>query len=114
MNPFAIINDSSKKIGAIIFDKNLENHEYLGVHPMDNGATIELKRSDFYTFIQSIDRKLDTLVLEDALLENNVKVEKKIDKKVDKKPAATADEEEGTKLKLKYKKEEDFSKWYRI
>jgi len=58
VNPFGLINDAEKKIASVIFDKNLEKFDFLGLHPMDNSATIELQRADFYTFLDSIGKKI--------------------------------------------------------
>lgn len=109
MNPFGVANDSEKKISKIVMDKHLEGSEYLAFHPMDNSATVEIKYEDFLKFMTHFERKLDIVALEDGELE--VKEEPKKAKKETKKEEKK-EEEEGTLLKLLYKKEENFSKWY--
>ena len=52
MNPFAIVNDENRKVAKIIFDKNLENCEYVAFHPMDSAATVEITRLDFEKYIE--------------------------------------------------------------
>ena len=52
VNPFASINDENRKIAKIIFDKDLEQNDYVAFHPMDNKATVELKRKDLEKYIE--------------------------------------------------------------
>ena len=66
VNPFAVANDSEKKISKIVMDKMLESSEYLAFHPMDNSATIEIKNADFLTYLTHFERKVDVCSLEDT------------------------------------------------
>lgn len=80
VNPFAVLNDSGKKIAKVILDKHLENDEYLSFHPMSNEQTVEIKLDDFARFLQFDSRKLEIAVLEDQDAEKQEKPQK-IEKK---------------------------------
>lgn len=47
--PFAILNNEAKNI-LMIFDKELEN-QVIGMHPMENTATVFLKFEDLYNLL---------------------------------------------------------------
>lgn len=58
VNPFSLSNDSGNRVTKLILDANLETSEYLAFHPMDNTATVELKRSEFDKFLEAVNRKV--------------------------------------------------------
>ena len=63
MNPFALINDTNKSVAKIILDTELENVEYMAFHPMDCSATVEIKKTDLDTFLDSLGRKMEVVSL---------------------------------------------------
>jgi hypothetical protein len=80
VNPFSLTNDSGNRVAKLILDANLETSEYLAFHPMDNTATLELKRSEFDRFLEAVNRKLQVLNLQDPQKDHETITEKKIDK----------------------------------
>lgn len=80
VNPFSLSNDSGNRVAKLILDANLEHSEYLAFHPMDNTATVELKRSEFDKFLEAVNRKLQVIKLEDSKKEEETITEKKVDK----------------------------------
>ena len=117
VNPFAIANDTEKKVKYIILDKNMMEHEYFAFHPMDNKATVEISRVDFFKFMESYQREVKVIKLDEKEggeqpeknEENQKKGEEK--KKTEEKDEEKRDEE-GTKLKLMVKKSVCLPEWY--
>lgn len=114
VNPFALQNDTEKQIKSVIFDQKLENCEYLSFHPQDNKSTLELKQDCVKSFLTSIGRTFEfkNFEVEEAPVAEEKKPAeaKKADKKTD---APQADDNKyETKLKLEFKKVENFAGWY--
>ena len=80
VNPFSLTNDSGNRVAKLILDANLESCEYLAFHPMDNTATLELKRSEFDKFLEAVSRKVQVVKLEDSKKEDVQIAEKKVEK----------------------------------
>lgn len=51
VTPFAILNDHANSV-KLICDQELLNEEYINVHPMENTATLTIKRADLQYFIE--------------------------------------------------------------
>ena len=49
VTPFAILNNKAKNV-LMIFDANLQN-QTIGMHPMENTATVFLKFEDLYNLL---------------------------------------------------------------
>ena len=107
VTPFGLANDEQKKVKYFVLDENLMKEEWLAFHPLVNTQSIELKRTDFLRWLESIDRKHQVL----NLSEKEDVTAKKPEPKEQKKPAHEEDKDE-TKLRIMYKKTEDFSDWY--
>ncbi len=109
VTPFGLGNDTEKKVKHFALDENLLKEEWLSFHPIVNTQTIEIKREDFFKWLQSIERKHEVVNLsekEDA----TAKTEAPKQQKGQEKKAAADDDD--TKLKIMYKKTEQFSDWY--
>jgi prolyl-tRNA synthetase len=107
VTPFGLINDHGKKVANFVLDQTLLNHEWFAFHPLKNDSTIELKRDDFFKFIESIGRKYTALNLSE--------VEEKVEKKEEKpkeEVKENKDTSNETKLSLSAKKYDNFSEWY--
>lgn len=50
VTPFALINESSKKVGVII-DKEIFEYEFVHFHPLRNTATLKITTRDFKIFL---------------------------------------------------------------
>ena len=64
LNPFSLANDVNDEIKKLIIEDKLFNFEHWAFHPMDNTATIELTREDFFKFLTNYNvpfEKLDLL-----------------------------------------------------
>lgn len=46
LNPFSLVNDKADKVKKVILDNKLKSFEYLGLHPLENDATIEIKQEE--------------------------------------------------------------------
>jgi prolyl-tRNA synthetase len=46
LNPFSLANDKEDKVKKIIIDENLKKYTHLGVHPLENDATVEILLED--------------------------------------------------------------------
>ena len=53
VSPLGLIFDERREVKVII-DENLMEKEYLNFHPNDNTATIEIRRDDFKTYLDSL------------------------------------------------------------
>jgi prolyl-tRNA synthetase len=107
VTPFGLINDpEKKKVKHFVFDQNLLNEEYLAFHPLVNTSTVELKRTDFFKFLESLGRTYTSLDLSE--------VEEKVEKKEEKPKVVEEKKSDSseTKLAIAAKKNEDFSLWY--
>ena len=51
VSPLGILNDENKFVKVII-DRDLKNFEFLGVHPIENTATVWIKLSDLESLIK--------------------------------------------------------------
>ena len=112
VTPFGLANDTENKVKHFVLDENLLNEDWLAFHPLVNTQTIEIKRVDFLKWLEKVDKKYQTLNLSEK--EEVAPAETKPSGKgpAQNKPAAGADEDEGTKLKIMHKKTEAFSDWY--
>lgn len=63
VTPLGLINDYESLVAAFVFDENLMKEEYLSFHPCVNTKTVELKREDFFKYLQHINRKAEVLNL---------------------------------------------------
>ena len=52
LNPFSLANDTEHHIKKLIIEDSLYDFEHWAFHPMDNSATIELARVDFFSFLE--------------------------------------------------------------
>ena len=52
VTPFALINDTEKKVNVIL-DRKMMSYSVLNFHPLENTATTSIKSSDLVTFIES-------------------------------------------------------------
>lgn len=50
INPFALANDDKQQVKVAIDEKLYEN-EFWAFHPIENTATVEVKRDDFLRFL---------------------------------------------------------------
>lgn len=57
VSPLGLLNNEDKSV-VMIFDKDLEGENQVGVHPNDNSATIWLKFSDLKNIIQTNGNKI--------------------------------------------------------
>lgn len=46
LNPFVVVNDREDKVKKVVIDENLKKYEFLGVHPLENTATVEISLAD--------------------------------------------------------------------
>lgn len=105
VNFFSLFNDKSNNVAKLYLDKHLENEEYLSFHPQDNTSTLEIKRTDFL--------KLCQLFKKNVLIENLDVSEEGLAKIEEGKKQAEKPKDDGeTKLKIEFKKEENFGNWY--
>lgn len=51
LNPFSLANDHEHQIKKLIIEEKLFNFESWAFHPMDNSATVEIGREDFFKFL---------------------------------------------------------------
>ena len=105
VNPLSVVNDKENEVKVIIADEKLKNCEWFAFHPGDNKATVEIKREDFTNLLKKWGKEIKYLNLEVDAVE-----EKKPEKKA--KQQKKGAESSGTKLKIEFKKEEDFAGWY--
>jgi prolyl-tRNA synthetase len=114
VNLFALQNDGDSKIKTVIFDKKLEHCAYLSFHPQDNRVAMELRHEVVKQFLHKVGRTFEyrDLEIKDDEPEIGTDVQQSNLEKVG---ADVAKEDKGkpeTKLKLEYKKAENFGEWY--
>lgn len=102
INPFSLSNDEKNEVKVAI-DEHLYKDEYWAFHPMDNTATVEIKRDDFLKFLDEFKVKYNRLALD-------VPVEAE-PKKVEEKKEEVPKEKENL-LGIEVKKTQNFSEWY--
>lgn len=51
VNLFALANDEKKEVKKLLIDEKLYGFEDWSFHPMDNSATIEVKKEDVIKFL---------------------------------------------------------------
>ena len=113
VNPLSLVNDTENEVKIFVADKKIQEHEYVSFHPGENTGTLEMKRTDFETLMAEWNRKIYYLDLEQDTPKDEGKAGKKGGKgKKKKKGGKAQQDEEGTKLKIMCKKEEDFAGWY--
>ena len=101
VNPFSLCNDSDKLIKKVYLDQKINNLSYLSFHPMDNSSTIEIDKNSFLNFLTNIGISYSYHNFEETAPQ-----ESKITKTEEK------NEKGETKLKIEFKKTENFSEWY--
>ncbi len=52
VTPFSLINDTEQTVNVVLEAKMME-HDLLNYHPLENTATVNIKRDDLLTFIRS-------------------------------------------------------------
>ena len=57
VNPFCLLNDADKKF-VFYMDAELQNTEYINVHPMDNRFTVHLRLEDLLGFLEKHGQRL--------------------------------------------------------
>lgn len=67
VTPFALINDSGKRITPIL-DAAMMNHEVLNYHPLLNDATTSIRAEDLLTFIRDCGHEPRILAVSDEAL----------------------------------------------
>lgn len=105
VNIFAVLNDKSGKVTKIYLDKKLEHEEYLSFHPQVNTSTLELKQEDVAKLLHLNKKEWSVVDLEVSETVVNEAEEKK-------KTETIAKDDNETKLKIEFKKEENFGNWY--
>ena len=73
LNPFSLANDREHYVKKLIIEEKLFNFNEWAFHPMDNSATVELLREDFFKFLAHYEVPFERL----DLLEQVEKVEEK-------------------------------------
>jgi len=53
VSPFGLLNDQAKEVRVII-DQSLQEANYVNFHPNTNTATLNLRWTDFYKFLQNL------------------------------------------------------------
>ena len=106
LNPFSLINDKAHHIKKLIIEEKLFESEWWAFHPMDNSATVELTRDDFFKFLTHAEVPFEKL----NLLEQVEKVEEKVEEKKGEKKEK--EKEVINLLGIEAKKSSDFSGWY--
>ena len=51
LNPFSLANDTEHQIKKLIVEDKLFEAQYWAFHPMDNSATVEIRREEFLKFL---------------------------------------------------------------
>jgi len=67
LNPFSLANDSTHQIKKLIIEEKLFTFEHWAFHPMDNSATVELSREDFFKFLTHYEVPFERLDLLEQL-----------------------------------------------
>ena len=52
VTPFSLINDTTQTVNVVLEAKMME-HDLLNYHPLENTATVNIKRDDLLTFVRS-------------------------------------------------------------
>ena len=55
VTPFALINDHNHNVRRFVLDANLMKEEWLSFHPMIHTKTVEIKRTDFFKFLDKLE-----------------------------------------------------------
>ena len=63
VNPFSLVNDEKKEVKKVLIDETLFTFDSWSFHPMDNTATIEVKRDDMLKFFEHFKIAFDKLNL---------------------------------------------------
>ncbi|MCQ2816097.1 MAG: hypothetical protein MJ252_02415 [archaeon] len=113
LSPFAILNatEEQRKEISFHFDAAIQS-EYVAVHPMDNTATVFLKKEDLLKLLK--DKGIQVNLTDFKIKEEEKKTEEKKKEKKEKKP----EEKKGNKdedinvVGMTVKKEENFPDWF--
>ncbi|MEL6227364.1 MAG: prolyl-tRNA synthetase associated domain-containing protein [Pseudomonadota bacterium] len=52
VTPFSLINDTEQRVSVVLEEKMMA-HDLLNYHPLENTATVNIRRNDLLTFIRS-------------------------------------------------------------
>lgn len=63
LNPFSLANDREHYVKKLIIEEKLFNFNDWAFHPMDNSATVELSREDFFKFLAHYEVSFERLDL---------------------------------------------------
>lgn len=55
VSPLALVNDLTSQV-QLVLDRGLDRHEFVGVHPLHNEATVRIAVRDLVRFLQAIGR----------------------------------------------------------
>ena len=81
LNPFSLANDGQHQVKKLIVEDKLFNSEFWAFHPMDNSATVEIKREEFIKFLTHHGVEYESLNLIEAI-EKQEEAPKKAKKEV--------------------------------
>ena len=67
LNVFCLANDTEHQVKKLIIEDKLFQSDYWSFHPMDNSATVELKREEVLKFLNHHGVEVESLNLIEAL-----------------------------------------------